>query len=242
MSGPIQTGRDHHGQGSGIQGQTFDQRLPHLAQKRVQAETLAGVVPQAATGTEMTRWWSETVHELAVLYEVDHIMQCADLSAGASLERKESRWGNCHYRNDYPEKDDKNWLCHVVVHRGETAGGPAGNHRPRTSHTALVWRTMQMFISDSNIYVNRELCFACGQCVDRCIMDNCACRLAPCRAACPIELNCQGYVRLYGPGPGKGSGRGIEQGHALCRNPGPHLLAPLRGRPASATKPPSPSI
>jgi succinate dehydrogenase/fumarate reductase flavoprotein subunit len=57
-------------------------------------------------------------HELSKLYEVENIIQCASLSAGASLARKESRWGQGHRRTDYPEIDNENWLCHVVVKRG----------------------------------------------------------------------------------------------------------------------------
>jgi len=51
-------------------------------------------------------------------------------------------------------------------------------------------------ISDVNIKVKRDLCYACGICVDRCIMDNLRLSVAPCRQACPIDMNCQGYVRL----------------------------------------------
>jgi succinate dehydrogenase/fumarate reductase flavoprotein subunit len=57
-------------------------------------------------------------HELSKLYEVENITQCASLSASASLERKESRWGQAHRRTDYPETDNENWLCHVVVKKG----------------------------------------------------------------------------------------------------------------------------
>ncbi len=61
-------------------------------------------------------------HELSKVYEIEHIIQCATLSARASLERKESRWGGAHRRTDYPETDDKNWLCHVVLRQGEAPG------------------------------------------------------------------------------------------------------------------------
>jgi NADPH-dependent glutamate synthase beta subunit-like oxidoreductase len=47
-----------------------------------------------------------------------------------------------------------------------------------------------------NIRVNRDLCYACGICVDRCILDNLRLSLGPCRTACPIHMNCQGYIRL----------------------------------------------
>jgi NADPH-dependent glutamate synthase beta subunit-like oxidoreductase len=55
-------------------------------------------------------------------------------------------------------------------------------------------------ISDVNIKVNRERCYACGVCVERCIMDNLRLSLAPCRQACPLDMNCQGYVRLIAQG------------------------------------------
>lgn len=55
-------------------------------------------------------------------------------------------------------------------------------------------------ISDINIKIDRDLCFACGTCVDRCIMDNLRLSVAPCRQACPLNLNCQGYVRLIAQG------------------------------------------
>ena len=54
--------------------------------------------------------------------------------------------------------------------------------------------------SDVNIVVNPDRCYACGECVDRCILDNLRMKLAPCRAACPIHMNCQGYVRLIAQG------------------------------------------
>ena len=55
-------------------------------------------------------------------------------------------------------------------------------------------------ISDTNIRINRDLCYACGICVDRCIMDNLSLSAAPCRQECPLNLNCQGYIRLIAQG------------------------------------------
>jgi succinate dehydrogenase/fumarate reductase flavoprotein subunit len=45
-------------------------------------------------------------HELSRLIEVGFIIDCAELSATASLARRESRWLPRHYRTDYPETDD----------------------------------------------------------------------------------------------------------------------------------------
>jgi len=58
-------------------------------------------------------------------------------------------------------------------------------------------------ISESNIRVNRDLCYACGICVERCILDNLRLSVAPCRSACPINMNCQGYIRLLAQGKEK---------------------------------------
>ncbi len=63
-------------------------------------------------------------HELSRFKEIQFILDCAELSTHASIERKESRWGWFHYRTDYPEKDDKNWLIHVVLEYGKKSGEP----------------------------------------------------------------------------------------------------------------------
>jgi len=55
-------------------------------------------------------------------------------------------------------------------------------------------------ISNTNIRINPDLCYACGICVDRCIMDNLSLSTAPCRQECPLNLNCQGYIRLIAQG------------------------------------------
>jgi succinate dehydrogenase/fumarate reductase flavoprotein subunit len=57
-------------------------------------------------------------HEVARSLEVGCILDCAELSATASLTRTESRWGTKHYRSDYPERDDAHWLRYVVLRRG----------------------------------------------------------------------------------------------------------------------------
>jgi succinate dehydrogenase/fumarate reductase flavoprotein subunit len=58
-------------------------------------------------------------HELSKLFEVEHILKCATYCAKASLERKESRWGNVHLRTDFPKRDNENWLCHVDLRCGK---------------------------------------------------------------------------------------------------------------------------
>lgn len=50
--------------------------------------------------------------------EVMNIITCALLSARASLERKESRWGFWHFRVDFPATSNQ-YRAHVVVRRGD---------------------------------------------------------------------------------------------------------------------------
>ena len=48
------------------------------------------------------------------IMELYCILDCAEMSARASLERRESRWGLSHYRVDYPERNDEKWLRHII--------------------------------------------------------------------------------------------------------------------------------
>ena len=69
------------------------------------------------------------MHDLFKLYEVENIIQCATMSAVASKERKESRWGVWHLRSDYPEKNDKDFLKHIVLSQGDTPQDVRVSHK-----------------------------------------------------------------------------------------------------------------
>ena len=72
----------------------------------------------------------DDVHDLFKVLEVENIIQCAKMSATASLERKESRWIPWHYRVDYPETNDKEWLKHIVLTKGDAMEDIRVTHAP----------------------------------------------------------------------------------------------------------------
>jgi succinate dehydrogenase/fumarate reductase flavoprotein subunit len=55
-------------------------------------------------------------HELVKYYETKNMLEIAVLHLMASIERKESRV--CHYREDFPVRDDAEWLKWINFHKG----------------------------------------------------------------------------------------------------------------------------
>jgi adenylylsulfate reductase subunit A len=60
---------------------------------------------------------AETYHDLCRTQEVYNMLTVARCMITAALHRKESRFGQCHYRLDFPETDDHNWLGQIAVNR-----------------------------------------------------------------------------------------------------------------------------
>lgn len=59
-------------------------------------------------------------HELLRANEAQHILDCAQMAAVASLYRQESRWGLYHNYVDFPETDDSEWFCHVQLYKDDS--------------------------------------------------------------------------------------------------------------------------
>lgn len=49
--------------------------------------------------------------------ETGYLLDLCEVIAGGALRRTESR--GAHFRLDYPERDDQNWLCHTFACKGE---------------------------------------------------------------------------------------------------------------------------
>ena len=99
--------------------------------------------PKNAYKLNMALWWMDRfrkeirekvrvrhIHDLFKVLEVEDIILCAKLSATASLERQESRWGFWHYRADFPQKDDANWRKHIMLRSGADPEQVLVSHRP----------------------------------------------------------------------------------------------------------------
>ena len=66
--------------------------------------------------------------DLIFALELGYMLDVADTIAFSALERRESRGANA--RTDFPERDDENWLKHIVAKKGEV--GPELSYLPVT--------------------------------------------------------------------------------------------------------------
>jgi succinate dehydrogenase / fumarate reductase, flavoprotein subunit len=62
---------------------------------------------------KLTNLWARDQHYLSKCHEAKSMTLCAELTFRAALMRTESR--GFHFREDFPERDDKNWLRWIII-------------------------------------------------------------------------------------------------------------------------------
>jgi len=90
-------------------GVELDDAVVHLGRLR---ERYQGLLPPAGA--------QPFNYALMDYLEVGYLLDLCEIIARGAQARTESR--GAHFRLDYPHRDDRNWLCHTFVQRGE--GGP----------------------------------------------------------------------------------------------------------------------
>jgi len=66
--------------------------------------------------------------DLLETFELGALLDLAQVTAASALARRESR--GAHYRVDFPQRDDQDWLKHTLVYRADGVGaGPTGGEQ-----------------------------------------------------------------------------------------------------------------
>jgi succinate dehydrogenase / fumarate reductase flavoprotein subunit len=99
--------------------------------------------PHVAVSDRTLVWNSDLVEAI----ELDNLMYQAVVTMNSAANRPESR--GAHAREDYPERDDENWMKHTVTWIDE-AGKTTIDYRP--VHLYTLTNEVQVFPPKARVY------------------------------------------------------------------------------------------
>ena len=106
----------------GVRWQDYEGELreimsEHVGRVRTAPGIESGIKKLEALSERAGELAASNLHELMRCLEAQDLVLGSRLIARAALERKESRFGIYHFRQDYPQKDDNNWFGQILLER-----------------------------------------------------------------------------------------------------------------------------
>ena len=108
----------------GIPPSQFEYKVRRLVNDYLQPPKVTkkmdiGLARLEAMNDDIQYLYARDAHELLRANEAQHVLDCAQMAAVASMYRTESRWGLYHNYVDFPATDNDNWFCHVQLYKDE---------------------------------------------------------------------------------------------------------------------------
>lgn len=108
----------------GIPANQFEYKIRRLVNDYLQPPKITkkmdiGLARLQAMEQDIQFLYARDPHELLRANEAQHVLDCAQMAACASMYRQESRWGLYHHYVDHPNTDNDNWFCHVQLFKDD---------------------------------------------------------------------------------------------------------------------------
>lgn len=127
---------------------------------------------------ELPRLYARDAHELVKANEARNTLLLAKLVYLSALKRHESR--GAHYREEYPYRDDRNWLKWIIVQRNSRGTAvkavpvPLDRYPLKPKSLEVVSHPVQFKFQEqepSPVQISPVLCNGCQICIESCSVD-----------------------------------------------------------------------